>query len=195
MGKYIELTGEAYEFGANNVTISSSVRPTNTAVLYCIKYEPTYHVQYTSKFGYMKRDIIFDGNANQDGQSITLAKALTEYDSIEIYAALNISAGNPLCVTTMPLGVDCISYGDYEQFDIGVFAATTGYHRIGFTFLDANTLKILYCTGSRDWVGPSIYKIIGIKCSEKTVGVNPSQDENIPPEEIDNILNEIMGGE
>ena len=64
-------------------------RPTNTSVLYCIKYEPTYFMQYTNQYAGFNDTVLFDGDASATG-SYTLADDITNYD----YILVEISSGH-----------------------------------------------------------------------------------------------------
>lgn len=62
-------------------------RPTNTAVLYCIKYEPTYYMNLS---GILENITLWEGNVGTTGttnvnDSINLSDSFTNYDSLGIY--------------------------------------------------------------------------------------------------------------
>ena len=74
--------------GATNQSHFTS-RPTNTSVLYCIKYEPTYFMKYTNQYAGFHDTVLFDGDASAVG-SYTLADDITNYD----YILVEISSGH-----------------------------------------------------------------------------------------------------
>lgn len=79
----------------NQPTVYTS-RPTNTAVLYCIKYEPTY---FMSIQGLIEETILFEGNIGTDGtaavsNTINLLDSIDNYDKLRVYyySINNVSA-------------------------------------------------------------------------------------------------------
>ena len=74
----------------NNTNVGyTTSRPTNTSVLYCIKYEPTYFMQYTNQYAGFNDTVLFDGDASAVG-SYTLADDITNYD----YILVEIASGH-----------------------------------------------------------------------------------------------------
>ena len=57
--------------------------------LYCIKYEPTYYMQYTNQYAGFHDTVLFDGDASAVG-NYTLADDITNYD----YILVEISSGH-----------------------------------------------------------------------------------------------------
>lgn len=146
-----------------------TTRPTNVNVLYCIKYEPTYYMEYHPKYGYIKEEVLFEGRANTENTEYILKDSILNFDKIEVYSGLNLTGGNLGCVSSRCFSTSCINFSDYEQFDISEYANSEAHYRIGYTFTNQNTLKVFLISDSTNWNGACIYKIVGIKCTEKTL--------------------------
>lgn len=70
-----------------NITTVFNIRPTNTAVLYCIKYEPTY---FMSIQGIVEENILWEGSIGSNGAAtvdvkVNLNESIVNYDKIRIH--------------------------------------------------------------------------------------------------------------
>ncbi|WP_313069746.1 phage tail protein [Lacrimispora sp.] len=80
-------TGSLTNWSAVGGYTKYTSRPTNTAVLYCIKYEPTY---FMSIQGLIEETVLFEGNIGTDGttavsNTINLLDSIDNYDKLGIY--------------------------------------------------------------------------------------------------------------
>ena len=66
------------EDGTYTTVLEEAPRPTNTSVLYCIKYEPTY---YMNVFGLREETVLFEGEITKNG-TYELTDSVDNYDSV-----------------------------------------------------------------------------------------------------------------
>lgn len=83
---------------------SFSSRPTNTAVLYCIKYEPTYFMNLS---GVLETTTLWEGSVGTSGttqvsRSLGLTASVLEYDEIGFYYQASIGSAVRLDYNSFP---------------------------------------------------------------------------------------------
>lgn len=182
-GKYINKEGT---WDNNSITHYTS-RPTNTAVLYCIKYEPTYYMQISNPLVGRGETILWEGVANGAGTELTLKDDINNYSEIKI-----------VCIW-------------YEQ-DGYITDYLTSVEDINNAYSTHNgTILLSYCTGNSDsahlWVKMKnnictivhdygdgyqrIAKIVGIKYAE----LPENTELTYTDEEISTMVSDILGGE
>lgn len=146
-------------------TYAYTTRPTNTAVLYCIKYEPTY---FMSIQGLIEETTIFEGNVGNSTNveatnSITLGDSIANYDKIGI-TLLDINNNNQL-----------VRYHRYVEVPSNIIMSaidlkqSTQYLSFPFSFGDLGCLTAIkagsstYTSFSVVQIACYITKIVGIK--------------------------------
>lgn len=121
-------------------------RPTNVAVLYCIKYEPTYYMNIAS-YGYEK-ETVFDGKLSYIGK--TEIPSLERYDFIQVVGVLAHDSTSNLYnhKSSLMIHKDDILKRDTSTVS-GAFLlcgsagnAADGNRRIGFGFEDYTHIAI-----------------------------------------------------
>lgn len=151
-------------------------RPTNTAVLYCIKYEPTYFMQNT--YNGNEEVVLYEGITKvQCGNTtinydidITLIDSIENYDEIIIYYAIyNASVDISYFANRSFRVSDILDYNAVTETLTGIWGSI---HIIGVSclFKDAYTLNIFRSigfssVGSTINNGINIYKIVGRRTS------------------------------
>lgn len=190
----------------DNKEPSITIRPTNTSVLWCIKYEHTYFMKYSPKLGYMKQDVLLSDEVKDIGE-YQLTNPLKNYDLIMIeYATKDISTPIRQYCSNI-INVNDINYDDYsvpmcitrskkeeDKEDIITWWCTN-------MFIKLSEQKInIFAYDCSNGVELYITKIIGFKCTEKTlgeIGSGGSSDQDLTDEELNTLINNsfINGGE
>ena len=146
-----------------------TTRPTNVAVLFCIKYEHTYYANITNT---ITETVLYEGFANSG--DITLTDNVKNYDYIEIYGCAN---GNPKDKlgghsSMTRIRVDeidtfreycCTTDSSEDAYGITYFLSTTWYWCMKIKGFSDDTTLSIDGIGSSGWTTCGIYKIIGIK--------------------------------
>ena len=151
-------------------------RPTNTAVLYCIKYEPTYFMQNT----YIGNEevVLYEGNTKVEcganttcDAGIQLVDNIDSYDGIRIYYGYYGSSFNLSAINCKDMDVSKAISG-YTAWLPVIWGSLMVNVCVAFTGL--NNLKvtqgILYNPENKatSVLGVNIYKIVGYRTSLKT---------------------------
>lgn len=190
----------------DNKEPSITIRPTNTSVLWCIKYEHTYFMKYSPKLGYMKQDVLLSDEVKDIGE-YQLTNPLKNYDLIMIeYATKDISTPIRQYCSNI-INVNDINYDDYsvpmcitrskkeeDKEDIITWWCVN-------MFIKLSEQKInIFAYDCSNGVELYITKIIGFKCTEKTlgeIGSGGSSDQDLTDEELNTLINNsfINGGE
>ena len=148
---------------------STTLRPTNVAVLFCIKYEHTY---YANIINSVTETVLYEGFANSG--DITLTDNVKNYDYIEIYGCANGSpkdklGGHSSMIRVRVDEIDtfreycCSTDSSEDAYGITYFLSTTWYWCIKIKGFNNDTTLSIDGIGSSGWTTCGIYKIIGIK--------------------------------
>lgn len=131
-----------------------TARPTNMAVLYCIKYEPTYYA--VNQYGGFETEVLFNGSINTANGTITLSDNYTNYDFLLIEC--QIATKREMLINT-----NSIASGTYYGFNN--FWDASNYASANFRFPATN--QLLYIenkyAGFGMVSGPAITKVVGMK--------------------------------
>lgn len=138
-------------------------RPTNVAVLYCIKYEPTYYMNIAS-YGY-EVDTLLDGFHHTANSAVTLDGNIEQYDFIQVWGINAVRGANKTGVYSDSMIIPRQEYfklidnvGDIP-YTFMMNSSTIGTSRtISFGFADGKTLKIGVVDGNS-----GITKIYGLR--------------------------------
>lgn len=164
LGKYINRDGTWDAGDSSNINVAYTVRPTNTSVLYCIKYEPTYYMYNNRIYEGLDKTILWEGKAQNNGTVITLIDSIENYDLVlfEIkispaYSHIEImNLNTPITYGETPLINNCVWFSTYANSNINLWSTLIGTSN--------KTFKI------NDWVIGSGWKdvvyysrVIGIK--------------------------------
>ena len=160
-----------------------TTRPTNTSVLYCIKYEPTYFMKNT--FAGFNKTTLFEGEANKANTSYDLSDSVKNYDMILVKARLYTEAD--LNNKTLMIDTDDINISDEN----GAYAITiregSSFRGIFFNFSKGyNQLYTHFIQNDLSAARVAITKIIGIKA-----GGN-SNNTTYTDEEIQQMVYDIL---
>lgn len=174
-------------------------RPTNTSVLYCIKYEPTYYMNYVSEKASFDSTVLFDGDAKTVG-NYTMVDDISKYE----YLLVETSSGHSnhgfapteysdAAKSTTLIKVSDIHIGlnpnnGSDQFLKTQYYTSSWYYFIGYWFISTTQFRIdeLY---SNNFDTPRIKKITGIK------GNTSSEEEtSYSDEEIHDAVAIVLGG-
>lgn len=150
-----------------------ALRPTNTAVLYCIKYEPTYYMKYVSEKASFDSTVLFDGDAKTVG-NYTMVDDISKYEYLLVETSSGHSNHNfvPTDYSDAAKSTTLIKVSDIhiglnpnngsDQFVKTQYYTSSCYYFIGYWFISTTQFYIdeLY---SSNFVTPRIKKIIGIK--------------------------------
>lgn len=187
------MTVSKFNSGTYHSYVTS--RPTNTAVLYCIKYEPTYFMQnfYIGN----EEVVLWEGEYSNAENSNTITTGIILSDSIENYDYLYVYvAATDKFITTVrkvetellksKYGFSCvyISESAYVNNTMHNIFASVGC-------VDNQTLGVgaLY---SHTWATPYIYKVIGVRTSLNENGsIDLPTDEPYSDEEVTNAINDL----
>lgn len=157
------------ETNSNTVITSYTTRPTNVAVLFCIKYENTYYVNVTNNNTY-KETVLYDGFASSG--TIQLSDSVKNYDYIDIYGCTGGSPKNSLggYAQKTRVRVDEIdtfrsycSEGGQVAYVISCFLTTSWYYFIKIQCFDTDTSLLINSIDATNWGTCGVYKVIGIK--------------------------------
>ena len=147
---------------------STTLRPTNVAVLFCIKYEHTYYVNVTNNNTY-KETVLYDGFASSG--TIPLSDNVKNYDYIDIYGCTGdspkIHEGYAQKTRVRVDEIDTFrsycSEGIEVAYVISCFLTTSWYYSIKIQCFDTDTSLLINQTNSSGWGTCGVYKVIGIK--------------------------------
>ena len=162
-------------------------RPTNTSVLYCIKYEPTYFMQNT--FAGFNKTTLFEGEANTSGTTYDLSDSVKNYDMI--LAKIRFYNNDDLNQDTFIIDVDDINNASNNAFVRSFTSGTSDIRDIGFNFSQGyNKISINWVHNSMN-SDISITKIIGIKSSLASSGGGcPTYTDEEIQQMVSNILSD-----
>lgn len=174
--------------GATNKSHFTS-RPTNTSVLYCIKYEPTYYMNYVSEKASFDSTVLFDGDAKTVG-NYTMVDDISKYE----YLLVETSSGHsnhgfaPTDYTDAAKSTTLIKVSDIhiglnpnngsDQFLKTQYYTSSWYYFVSYWFISTTQFRIdeLY---SNNFDTPRIKKITGIKGNISSEGETSYSDEEI----------------
>lgn len=198
----IDATASGSNAG-NTHPYSYTSRPTNTSVLYCIKYEPTYFMKNTIQYIGFDETVLWDGsiliNHAADGIGSNLNKNITLADNISNYSTIVFKY--QLYSTS-----NSIAYNNYQKtIFTDMFNSTSCAIKLdilwNFTFVDnvvyVSDNKILINTSYTENTSKTsadaikLCKIVGIK--SKKIASDSSAEYT--DEEIKNAVANILGGE
>ena len=109
-------------------------------VLWCIKYEPTFFMNYNPQYMGFDETILFDGEANAVGE-YTLNDTIEDYNYLEVISNLTTTSGlNNIHNIISKIYVKDIEYGKTNQF-LGNFSSTID-RQIIFYFNDETHFNI-----------------------------------------------------
>ena len=177
-------TGKTYSvsYTTNNWTEpiyeKSSSRPTNTSVLYCIKYEPTYFMNVNTPLVGRSETVLFEGSLIVG--SAELSDSIENYDQLEVITRWN----DGVLKSCKLISVKDIKYIPME-FDGSVIGASTSTAKNVFYFQFDNDKTISPHNSSSSYI--EIYKVIGIKYQQVNTSSKSYTDEEIY-NEVENIL-------
>lgn len=185
---FVRLTGEKYT-DTNNSVIRYSARPTNVNVLFCIKYEPTYYMEYHPIYGVENKTTLFEGDFQiEENTQISLSDSILNYDKIEIHFVIGAELFDSIRVEDIIIGADDITPSILCASNVW---STSFYGCVPYGFSNDKILYIynpLLVGWSNDLF--KIKKVVGIKCTEKTLGSSgSSEDESLTDEEINVLIN------
>ncbi len=180
-----------YSYFSGNITTNAKIsmgytsRPTNTSVLYCIKYEPTY---FMNIYGLRTEKVLFEGELVAG--NVTLTDSVENYNKLEIKVCSSTTNNAKM---SHVIDVNDIEYGLGADF-CGSFLITdtTLGSVLYFHFNDTKTFTIDYNANGENNI--KVYKIIGIKYGTTTEGTPPSSSPcpTYTDEEINNAINDMV---
>lgn len=153
-------------------------RPTNINVLWCIKYEPTYFMNYYPTYGYMDKKILLNNIATDVDKIYTLEDSINKYDMLIVEGKI-IMNSTTVRKTSIMIVTDDIEYNDVDNRYIisvsnvtGSSSSSSGW-QIQFIFRDERTFIIKYVNSngysSSNILG--ISKITGIRTTKEKVNI------------------------
>jgi len=184
--------GETITPNTWNAITSYTTRPTNTSVLYCIKYEPTYYIQnYATKFqettlweGVTSYSLATSGATTFDNLFL-LADSINSYDKVEIkYRSRIKSTGLVGEVYSTQIDTSDIDFNTHSDRMI-IWFSRQKIHQIHLNFADEYTLKSVGVTNeatNSDFT-LEIYKVIGLKPAKPVYDVAINCDNDYSTEE------------
>lgn len=157
-----------------------TTRPTNTSVLYCIKYEPTYFMNVTQSYAGFNTIELFNGNATE----VQLDESISQYSYLDVEVFIGDKDSNGVALSTfavvkVPIGTNIISSNIYDK-DFGFCLTRVDCPTFLFTGtlrLDSSYLLSLKAIGYisdntyNDRLGQGGYKILKVT-AYKSVEVN-----------------------
>ena len=171
--------------------IDSANVSNSTIAMQCIKYEPTYCMEYHPKYGYMKSTLLFNGNATNG--DYYLIDDINNYDFLIVYACITHANGFDMYDTTSTI-ITKECYNDIQSYSIGSYWGKIDGEILSYALEYYIKDNMLHVNGfkqeeSKLWVNPRIKKVVGIKCTEKTLGsTGSSEDQNLTDEEINTLI-------
>lgn len=161
----------------------------------CIKYEPTYYMEYHPKYATFKTDVLFEGEITDLGE-YTLANSIYDYDYIEVYGNL-LSAGSVDYYKTFTKIRPSDVKGNSAEFAITYLVnvkVTSTTPRFGFTFEKDNTLNVTYKElGEGTTKGIKITHVIGVKGGADLPDI-PNTGDSMTSEEAKDMIEDIWNG-
>lgn len=167
---------------ASNAPAKYTVRPTNTAVLYCIKYEPTYFMNIQ---GLIEETVLWEGSTictclesqyNSLNQDITLIDNIFNYDKIAFwYSWYRSSDGLVMGFETKEFQTQYLKVGTTnDRVFMDIYYAFT--MALSMAFTSNNTIRLLNTYGHNlnetSGTGIKFSKIVGIKYKTFPTGGN-----------------------
>ena len=146
-----------------------TTRPTNVAVLFCIKYENTYYVNVTNNNTY-KETVLYDGFASSG--TIPLSDNVKNYDYIDIYGCTSGSPKKSLGGYAQKTRVRVDEIDTFRSYCLGgrevayvinCFLTTSWNYYIKIQCFDTDTSLLINQTNSLGWGTCGVYKVVGIK--------------------------------
>lgn len=185
--------------GATNDSHYTS-RPTNTSVLYCIKYEPTYFMKNT--FAGFCETVLFDGDAYTANGVYELLDSISNYDYLFVEVSSNHAnadftgsssfmarTNNYIRVSDIQIIADETIMPILEQNVASVFCNSSWYYFLTYFFINDGNKFIISESYFEGFKTPRIKKIIGIKATSAD-----SNNISYTDEEIQEAVANVLGG-
>ena len=154
----------------------------------CIKYEPTYYMEYHPIYGIENKTILYEGDFQiKENTQIILSDSVLNYDKIEIHFVIGAELFETIRVEDIVDDNDDTTSSTLCASNIW---STSYYGSVPYGFNTDKSLMI-YNPTLVGWSNDlfKIKKVVGIKCSEKTLGSSSPEDEILTDEEIDMLIN------
>ncbi len=134
---------------------TNSTHGKQIGVLFCIKFEPTYFMNYSPQYAGFDIKTLFDGTANIAGDYV-LNDDINNYQFLYVYGDINNGLDKSMTV------IDVSSISPTET--LSYFQYESGYYNIRFTISEKKFTYIDFTIGSA-WASykARISKIVGVK--------------------------------
>ncbi len=134
---------------------TNSTHGKQIGVLFCIKFEPTYFMNYSPQYAGFDTKTLFDGTANVAGDYV-LSDDINNYQFLYVYGDINNGLDKSMTV------IDVSSISPTET--LSYFQYESGYYNIRFTISEKKFTYIDFTIGSA-WASykARISKIVGVK--------------------------------
>ncbi|WP_459482561.1 phage tail protein [Clostridium saccharoperbutylacetonicum] len=174
-------SGGGFDIDSSLVTRTDTTNTTHgkqIGVLFCIKFEPTYFMNYSPQYAGFDTKTLFEGTANSSGDYV-LSDDINNYQFLYVYG--DISNGLDKSMTV----IDVSAISPTET--LGYFQYVNGYYNIRFTIGGKKLTFIDFTIGSA-WssYNARISKIVGVKSGSMNI-----EAFNITDAETDNGVADI----
>lgn len=186
VGSTTKESHSANQYNISNIVYTHyTSRPTNTAVLYCIKYEPTY---YMNVFGLREEVVLWEGTLITG--NATLSDSIQNYDYLEIMGCYKDDTNTYKNIQQYPTR-EITKYIENELiFTCNGISST--YKNVNVFFHFSSDTNIVIDANGNNTI--KIYKIVGIKyrtTAEGTINSGPSYTDEELQQAITDIVTEI----
>lgn len=179
-------SGGGFTLDSSLVTRNDATNTTHgkqMGVLYCIKFEPTYFMNYSPQYAGFDTTVLFSGTANAISQ-YALLDDISNYKYLIIYASLN----NGIVKESRIVNVQSTD-NIVNAESVATFLNTSGFYYIYFHVIN-KTITIDNINTGTGWITDygkaKIYKIEGIKS-----GAAPGSDFTITDAEADTTIAQV----
>ncbi|AGF59625.1 microcystin-dependent protein [Clostridium saccharoperbutylacetonicum] len=174
-------SGGGFDLDSSLVTRTDTTNTTHgkqIGVLFCIKFEPTYFMNYSPQYAGFDTKTLFEGTANSVGDYV-LSDYINNYQFLYVYGDINNGLDKSMTV------IDVSEISPTET--LSYFQYVNGYYNIRFTIGEKKLTYIDSTIGSA-WTSYNarISKIVGVKSGSMNV-----EAFNITDAEADNGVAEI----
>ncbi len=147
--------GEISIDSSTQTRVGASTHGKQMGVLFCIKFEPTYFMNYSPQYAGFDTKTLFDGTANVAGDYV-LSDDINNYQFLYVYGDINNGLDKSMTV------IDVSSISPTET--LSYFQYESGYYNIRFTISEKKFTYIDFTIGSA-WTSykARISKIVGVK--------------------------------
>lgn len=168
---------------------SGHVTPKNISVLFCIKYEPTYFMNYSPQYAGFDTTVLFEGEAKDSGKEYLLNDKVENYDYLDVYCTLREKTTKELlCGSYIKVNCENIKKG-FVKHELSISNDVVPWrHNIE---IKESSFIVTINSMPNNVYDMFVYSIMGVK-SGSTSLINKEVSDEMISSDISDIFSEVM---